>query len=220
MENSENAAAQNSSRESQAPDATQNLPIDPSKAKTNWIIFFVLAIAGCAIDLGTKSWIFARLGFPEYLPDQKIVLVPRVFSLTTSLNEGALFGMGQGFALGFAAFSFVALTGILIWLSKYRAILDRGVVVALGLIVSGIFGNLYDRLGLHQLIWQGTLHVERLGQRVYAVRDWLHFRLEREDGSSIFDFAVFNLADSFLVCGAILIFLLSFRKEPSHPPGE
>jgi signal peptidase II len=213
MENQDTTAARIPSQPPNAPESANSQVSVHSKA--NWILFFTLAIAGCSIDLGTKSWIFARLGFPNYSVGQKIVLVPRVFSLTTSLNEGALFGMGQGFALGFAAFSFVALTGILVWLSKYHAIRDRCLVVSLGLIVSGIFGNLYDRLGFHQLVWQGNMHLERAGQRVYAVRDWLHFRLEREDGSSFFDFAVFNLADSFLVCGASLIFLLSFRKESS-----
>ncbi len=155
------------------------------------------------LDLGTKEWIFADLGFPRTQADQKIVLVPRVFSLTTSLNEGALFGMGQGFAKLFASFAVIAGAGILYWLIKLRGIEDRWLVVSLGFIVSGIFGNLYDRLGLHQLKWDGPDNLHRLGERVYAVRDWLHFRIEDSQGGIVFDWPVFNLADVFLVCGGI-----------------
>ena len=35
---------------------------------------------------------------------------------------------------------------------------------------------------------------------MYAVRDWLHFRVE-----GIIDWPIFNVADSLLVCGAALL---------------
>jgi signal peptidase II len=66
--------------------------------------------------------------------------------------------------------------------------------------MAGIFGNLYDRLGLPGLIWQPP--DPRAGQAVHAVRDWLHFEI-RKIG---FDWPVFNLADSLLVLGACMLF--------------
>ena len=85
---------------------------------------------------------------------------------------------------------------------------DRVLLVALGLITGGIIGNLYDRVGLPGLTWHAPL--ERQGEAVLAVRDWIHFKLE-----GIIDWPIFNLADSWLVIGAGLMLLLSLRPQPS-----
>ncbi len=66
--------------------------------------------------------------------------------------------------------------------------------------MAGIFGNLYDRLGLPGLVWQSPS--PKAGQAVHAVRDWIHFELHRIH----FDWPVFNLADSLLVLGACMLF--------------
>src|SRR4051794_39785820 len=96
------------------------------------ILFLAVACAGCAIDLGSKSWIFGKLKMPyESAP---IVLINGVFSLTTSLNEGALFGLGQGMTPVFAALSFAAIIGITYWLFFIGAGNDLWLVVALGMV--------------------------------------------------------------------------------------
>jgi len=162
-----------------------------------YVLFFSIAAAGCALDLWTKSWIFGRLGMPGESPP--IWLVDHVFSLTTSLNEGALFGVGQGRTSLFGALSVIAALGIFYWLFVARAAHDRLLTVALACVTGGIFGNLYDRLGLPGLRW--NWHPQRpVGESVYAVRDWLHFKVEH-----VIDWPVFNVADSLLVCGAVLL---------------
>jgi signal peptidase II len=175
-------------------------------------LFLFLAVGGCALDLWTKTWIFKLLGMPN--TNHPWVLWDGVFSLTTSLNEGALFSIGQGFALGFAVLSIGAALGITYWLAFKGAIREPILVVALGLIMAGIGGNLYDRLGWHGLTWH--MPVERIGQPVYAVRDWLHFCLIGKDGQVIFNWPVFNLADCYLVVGAGLLFLQSLRNPPTE----
>ena len=139
-----------------------------------------------------------------------------VFSLTTSLNEGALFGLGQGLTLGFAALSVVAAIAIVAWLFWARAAHEWALTVALALVMAGIFGNLYDRLGFPGLVWNWEMQPFRVGQPVYAVRDWLLFTIpviHRE-------WPVFNIADSMLVCGAGLLFLhlWTSQSKPATQP--
>lgn len=168
-------------------------------------LFWSIVVVGCAVDLWTKSWIFDRLGMPS--PDRELIWVIRpIFSLTTSLNEGALFGLGQGWTFLFAGLSVVAAIGIVYWLFVVGGAADLRLTIALGCILAGIGGNLYDRLGFPGLVWQFP---PRVGEPVYAVRDWLHFKWW------FIDWPVFNIADSLLVCGAALIFLYAL-----WPPAE
>jgi signal peptidase II len=171
---------------------------------SRYLLFFAVAIAGFAVDLATKNWIFGRLGMPsaEHPP---IWLWHDVFSLTTSLNDGALFGIGKGFVAGFAALSIAAAFFVLYWLFCAGAARDGVLTFTLGLITAGIFGNLYDRLGLHALTENG--------ERVYAVRDWLHFQIR-----NVINWPVFNVADSLLVCGAILLFWHIWRLQSVDNP--
>jgi signal peptidase II len=128
--------------------------------------------------------------------------------LETSLNEGALFGIGQGLVAVFATLSILAAFWIVYWLFFRGAARDGWLTFALACIMAGILGNLYDRLGLPGLTWPaGQGHAA--GDTVYAVRDWIHFQYKS------FDWPVFNLADSLLVCGASLLALQSLGPEPA-----
>jgi signal peptidase II len=162
----------------------------------------VIALTGCALDLGTKRWIFDRLGMPD--PRRRISLIDGILSLETSLNEGALFGIGQGQRLLFVALSLVAVVGIVIWLFHLRAAHDGFLTAALGLITGGILGNLWDRLGVPGLVWHYGMRVD---EPVYAVRDWIHFKIE-----NLIDWPVFNIADSMLVVGVALLMWHTFRN--------
>lgn len=170
-----------------------------------YIVFFSIAALGCLADLATKSCVFAKLGFP---PSDTCWLWNNVVGLQTSLNEGALFGMGQGKVGFFAVLSIVALAGIVVWLFPFAAARDRFLTVALGCVAAGILGNLYDRLGLPGLRWEfPTPSGHAVGDPVYAVRDWILVRF----GS--WDWPNFNIADSLLVCGAILLVWHAYVAE-------
>jgi signal peptidase II len=84
---------------------------------------------------------------------------------------------------------------------------DTWLTVALACIMAGILGNLYDRLGLPGLTWQIATNEHAIGDSVFAVRDWIHFQYKR------FDWPVFNIADSLLVCGAGMLLRETLRKE-------
>jgi signal peptidase II len=165
-----------------------------------------LALGGCAVDLLTKSWIFEKL---RERPYDHLWIVDNVFGLTTSLNEGALFGVGQGGTFVFAALSVVAAIAIVYWLFWKGGARDAMLTFALGCITAGILGNLYDRIGLPRLKW--AYPASRYGDPVYAVRDWLHFKLDAIG----LNWPVFNIADSLLVCGAGLLLWHAFRPADS-----
>jgi len=173
-----------------------------------WFSFALLATVATLTDLATKAAAFATLGMPG--SGGAAVLVPGWLVLETSLNEGALFGMGQGLGMVFAAVSVAAIGAILALMTRPATRRDRWLVVALGLIVGGILGNLFDRLGLPGLAWHAP--AERLDRPVYAVRDWIHFTVP-----GVLDWPIFNLADSWLVIGAGILVVLSLRPQPETP---
>jgi signal peptidase II len=177
-----------------------------------YALFGTLAAVGCLVDLLTKRWIFDTLGMPHERPS--LWLVDEIFGFTTSLNEGALFGIGQGQGLVFSALSIAAIVGILYWLFVAGAAHDLMLTIALGSVTGGIFGNLYDRLGVPGLTW-GADSMHRPGDPVYAVRDWLHFKVDR-----LIDWPIFNIADSLLVCGAALLIWHALRSGPALAPSE
>jgi len=114
------------------------------------------------------------------------------------VNHGALFGMGgsqKGYANGFFLFvSFAASIAILVWGTRPSVASDRWLTAALGLILGGTLGNLYDRA-----LFNG-------------VRDFLYFYK--------IEWPVFNFADCCLVVGAGML-LISAIMAPAEPePGK
>ena len=173
-----------------------------------YALFFLPAIIGLAADLITKSYMFANYFSPERAeqryPQEVEWWIEGVFGIQTSTNPGALFGIGKGFSWLFAIFSVVAVIGIILWLFRFGGIWDRWLTFAMGLVTGGIFGNLYDRVGLG--FTAGFPESIRTD-----VRDWVLFRLE---GVPLFDpWPNFNIADSVLVAGAIMLFIHAFMFQ-------
>jgi signal peptidase II len=111
------------------------------------------------------------------------------------VNHGALFGMGgsqRGTANWFfAGVSVVAAAGILVWGTRRGPSRERWLSAALGLILGGTVGNLYDRM-----IFGG-------------VRDFLYFYK--------IEWPVFNVADCCLVVGAGLLLVQAVFASPPPP---
>ena len=175
-----------------------------------WPLFLAVTGIAATTDLVSKEWVFRALGMPG--ESRPISLLSGVLVLETNLNEGALFGMGQGMGVFFATVSVAAMIGILALVSRTATRSDPWLLPALGLIVGGIIGNLSDRLGSPGLEWHAPL--ERRGEAVLAVRDWIHFTLP-----GVIDWPIFNLADSWLVIGAGILLLSSFTAPASTADG-
>ena len=171
------------------------------------MLFGLIAVIGGATDLYTKQRVFDWRGPPQAHVDNTwwVPGLEGYVGIQTSVNQGALFGMGQGHSTLFAILSVLAGAGIIFWLFLRGGARDRLLTIALGSICGGIIGNLYDRLGL----WHGSdpeAHFQN------GVRDWILLRYKDHTWPN------FNIADSLLVCGAALLFVHAFcYREPQKP---
>jgi signal peptidase II len=187
-------------------------PLAPPVPVSRYVVFLLIAATGLGWDLWSKHWVFGALGCPGQSAWEWTWQPLVRFRLHTNFNHGALWGMGQGMAWLFATLSVAAVVGILTYLFVFRAARQWWLTVALGLVTAGALGNLYDRTGMHG--WRDD------NGPVYAVRDFLDFQF-----FETFDWAIFNFADTYLVTGAIMLVLYSFKPEPvataaSAPPSE
>lgn len=164
-------------------------------------IYAAIAVLALAVDLGSKEWAFQSLG----LHGRSRMLIDSwlKFELLTNLNYGALWGMGQGMAPVFAVLSIAAFGGVIYWLFFCGAAESLWTTVSLALVSGGTLGNLYDRLGMH------GVQPPDADAPALAVRDFLHFQFGN------YDFPIFNIADSCLVVGAIMLMLQSFKPLPN-----
>ncbi|GIW98448.1 MAG: lipoprotein signal peptidase [Pirellulaceae bacterium] len=172
-----------------------------------WLVFVLIAAVGAGVDLWTKSWVFRWRGLPGEQPIYWI-WEPYV-GIQTAVNPGALFGFGAGWGTVFAIFSILAAAGIGLWLVRYGAIESWWLVIALGCVMGGIAGNLYDRLGL----WNPPPEHPDWAS---GVRDWILLQYGN------FTWPNFNIADSLLVTGAVMLVIHSFAAgtETHHAESE
>ena len=165
------------------------------------VLLLAFAIA-LPLDLLTKILVDRYIGYAD-----RITVIEGFFYLTHVRNPGAAFGLFADSDVLLRQFFFISVSflAIFIILSFLRQLApgDRLSSLALGLILSGAVGNLFDRIARGEVV------------------DFLHFRLW--GGYSWPDF---NLADTFIVVGVgiLLLELLASegedraRAEPDEPP--
>ncbi len=143
----------------------------------------MVAAAILATDLLSKEY-FYRLLFE---PMRRIELLP-FFNLTAVWNHGISFGMMQAdseFAWIKLLAVTMAITGLVFyWLWQAE---DRITAAACGAILGGAIGNIYDRATFG------------------AVRDFFDFHI------GDWHWPAFNIADSAIVCGVIILLFLTFK---------
>jgi signal peptidase II len=154
----------------------------------------LFAVAGAVWALDRLSKVWVEHRLEGRPP---ITLIPGVLDLRFTTNPGGAFSLGQRTPWLFVGAS--VLISIAIIATAFRHT-NLATSFALGLILGGALGNLTDR------IVRGTGFT---GQVV----DFVDFRV----------WPVFNLADSAIVVGAVLLAISSFAadrdREPSHDPG-
>ena len=153
------------------------------------------ALLGIGLDQATKALVVATR---EGKPPVRIV--GQTLTIYVTRNSGAAFGFAPAATVFFTC---VAVAVAVLIATKAPRLHSVGWAAALGLVLAGAIGNLCDRLMRAPGIGRG------------AVVDFIDLQ----------HFADFNVADSCLTCGVVLMVLLSLRgipmtERPSDDAGQ
>jgi signal peptidase II len=145
-------------------------------------IFFVIALVIIALDRASKLWIQKHIA--EGLT---ISVIPHVFQLTHVLNEGAAFSLfdtapANPTRWALTSFSLVA-AAIMAFIILRIGRRYSGMALGLALVLGGALGNAWDRI------------------QYKTVTDFLQVQIYH------YHWPDFNVADSAIVIGGILVFL-------------
>jgi len=154
---------------------------DAGRGKRRILALLLVALLVYLLDLSSKLLVVAKL--EHHAP---IEVIGTLLQFTVIRNRGAAFGMGEALTI---FLTFIAAAVIVVIARIARKLYSLPWAIALGLLLGGAFGNLTDRIFRTPGVFEG------------AVVDFI----------APAHFAVFNLADSAIVCGGILIVILSFR---------
>jgi signal peptidase II len=152
--------------------------------------WLALAVLVAVLDQLSKQWVLATL-----MPGQVVRLTP-FFDLVLLFNPGAAFSFladHDGWQRWFFTVLAVVICGWLLAL-MHRHRDERLLPAAFALIIGGAAGNVYDRL-VHG-----------------AVVDFLHFHYKA------YSWPAFNLADSAITLGVVLMLWGQFRASRPAPP--
>jgi lipoprotein signal peptidase len=188
-----------------APKPAPQAPEAPRRRTPRLAIVLCVAVFVLAVDIVSKTIVVATLadrrclagGVVPYPPP--IRLLGGFLTLCESRNPGAAFGIGgTSMTIVFTAIA----VGVIIFIVRTsRQIYSLAWAVALGLLLGGATGNLTDRI------------FRAPGPLRGWVVDWIQLP----------HWPVFNLADSAITCGAVLMVLLAalgHRLDGTrHPSG-
>ncbi len=143
------------------------------------------------VDQLTKAWVMQGLDLRMV---GRVEVWPPIFNLTWVENRGVSFGLfGDGSARWMLSVFSVVVAGVLAWWALRAE--RRLLITAIGLIMGGAIGNVIDRI------------------RFGWVVDFLDF-----SGTGVFPW-VFNVADSAITVGVVLLILDSILSERAAKVG-
>jgi signal peptidase II len=145
------------------------------------VILLAIAAGVLALDIASKAIVVATLS-----DRPPIRLLGGLLTLRESRNSGAAFSIGTSMTI---VFTVIAVGVIIFILRTSRRIYSLPWAVALGLLLGGAMGNLGDRILRAPGPFRGW------------VVDWIE----------VPHWPVFNLADSAIVCGGVLMVLIAAR---------
>lgn len=145
----------------------------------------MLGLAVLIADQVTKLWIVQYFGAEGLRPP--VPVLGDIVTLYYVQNTGVAFSLFAGQNVKFVLIALAL--GMIIYLYwRYREVATLWLRLGFGLVLGGAIGNLIDRFA-----------------HTYVV-DFIHFQIPNH-----FDFAVFNVADSAITIGVIVIALSLYR---------
>ena len=162
----------------------------PESSRFGHLPWLLLSVLILVVDRVTKDIFEGTLSMY-----QRIEVIPGYFDWTLAYNTGAAFSFLAD-AAGwqrwlFAAIAIVVSVVLVIWLKRLKRH-ETLLAVALAMVLGGALGNLYDRVVLGHVVDFILVH-------------W----------QSRWFFPAFNLADTFITIGAILLALDMFKSDKS-----
>lgn len=148
-------------------------------------VSLILALVVLVLDFATKRWVESALFHGEQIP------LTSFFNLVLAYNAGAAFSFLSD-AAGWQRWFFSAIAGgasVLIFYLLRKHAAETLFCVALSLILGGALGNLWDRITLGHVV------------------DFLDFH------AGGYHWPAFNVADSAIFIGAMLLIVDSFRRK-------
>jgi signal peptidase II len=198
------------SSEREAPQSATAGAGEPRVAWSAIVARMAVVAALVVADLWSKAAVFAALssGVPKadchYHNTPRLKLIGNWFAFMLSWNPGMAWGFDK-LPPWLLVGGRIAAVGFLAWLVARTPRARRWLVIAFVLILAGALGNLYDNL---------FLAPRRAGATFGEVRDFIDVYFTRWD----WHFPTFNVADSCITVGAVLLFLTSFSKERREAP--
>lgn len=153
-----------------------------SKTRRYTILGLSIALLALIIDQGVKTLVASNMQLGDL-----IEVIPGFFSINYILNPGAAFSMGENLTILFALLQ--AAVAVYVTYLLFRKVKVLSWAIALGALLGGVLGNLGDRIFREPYFGFG--HVVDM----FAVNH----------------FAIFNVADSFIVCSMIAVAYLLIR---------
>ncbi len=139
----------------------------------------MIALAIIIFDQLTKWIVVKEMELGESIP-----VVENFLYITSHRNRGAAWGILEGQMWFFYAITIVVVIGLIVYIRKINKA-DKWLGVALGLMLGGAIGNFIDRVFRQEV-------VDFVNTYIFT-----------------YDFPIFNVADSALVVGVGIMFILT-----------
>ncbi len=161
----------------------------PKSSKTK---YWLLIAAAIVLDQITKTLVLQRFQFAE-----RLNVIPNFFDLTLVFNTGAAFSFLAD-AGGWQKYFFLALAAVIsFYLARAIVKDDFGAWGKWGaaMVIGGAFGNVIDRL----------IHGHVVDFLLFYWQNWFY--------------PAFNVADSFICVGAVLLVIDGFKHKKEKAAG-
>src|SRR5699024_9443548 len=145
--------------------------------------YYLLSLIIIGIEQFSKWLIIKNMEFGD-----RITVIDNFFHITSHRNSGAAWGILEGKMGFFYVITVIVVIGLIYYMQKYGKH-SKFLAISLSFILGGAIGNFIDRLFRKEVV------------------DFLDFNI------FTYNYPIFNVADSFLVVGVILLLIATIINE-------